>query len=161
MTLEERYNNAAPTTTAGRVRTTQEAGVGAVKGVNFMDGSVRSNATDSLQSNFERRASDDKTVVQGGTETATYDAGDRKGLSRWFGRALNYAFTDPKAAGNYLQDSVYTTFKSFRTGTRDAWSDNAGYFHRYTPSATGKFAVSSTLSADAKVRATPKTVPTK
>ena len=159
MTLEERYNNAAPTTTAGRVRDTQEAGVGAVKGVNFMDGSVRSNTTDSLQSNFERRASDDTTVVQSAA-TTTYDAGERKGLSRWFGRALNYAFIDPKAPGNYLQNSAHTTFKSFRVGTKDAWSDNPGYFHRYTPTVTGKFAVSDTLSADAKIRATPKTVPT-
>ena len=159
MNLEQRYNAAPETTYVGRVKTTQVASVGVGKGVDFMDAGARAGGTvDQMQSNFERRREGDVTVVQGGSETATYGASDRKGLSRWYGRALNYAFTDPRASNNYIQDSVWTTYKSMRVGTRDSWSDNTTNFHRWTPST--KFNRATVLSELAKTRATSKSAPT-
>ncbi len=157
MTLEERYNTAAPTTTAGRVRTTQAADVGAKTGVDLMDAGARASTTaDQFQSNFERRASNDKTVVQS-KETVEYAPAERKGLSRWFGRALNYAFTDPKAPGNYIQDSMWTSFKSIKPETNDVWKDNPTNFHRWTPAV--KFSADPKLSQFAKTKAVAKTAP--
>lgn len=154
MTLEERYNAAAANTYVGRVRTTQAADYGANPGVDFMDAGAKPlGASDSIQSNFQRRKSDDAKVVQGGSETNNYDAGELKGISRWYGRALNYAFTDPMAIANGIKDSQWTTFKSKRVNTRDAWKDSP-IFHRWTP--TVEFRTSTSLSEFAKTRATGK-----
>lgn len=159
MTLEERYNTAAANTYAYRVRTTQAADVGSTNGVDFMDAGARTRTTgDTFQSNFKRRTENDKTFVQGGENTNNYNQSEIKGLSRWYGRALNYAFTDPRAPGNSIQNSVWTTYKSVRPDTKDSWTDNPSYFHRWTPST--KFNLSSTLSSLAKTRATGKTAPT-
>lgn len=154
MTLEERYNAAAATTYVGRVKATQEASVGAGRGVDFMDaGAPKGNAADSMQSNFQRRASDDTVVTQGGDATNTYTASELKGSSRWYGRALNYAFTDPSSATTGLVSSQWNLYKGFRTSTRDGWRDNAT-FHRWKPS--NEFKASSTLSEFAKTKATGK-----
>lgn len=154
MTLEERYNNAASNTYVGKVRTTQAADYGAKSGVDFMDAGAKPLGTaDSIQSNFQRRTSDDVTVVQGGDDTKTYGAGELKGVSRWYGRALNYAFTDPAAIANGITNSQWTTFKAKRVGTKDAWTDNPT-FHRWTPKEV--FSASTSLSELARTRATGK-----
>jgi hypothetical protein len=157
MTLEERYNAASENTYVGRVRTTQAAITTAGPGVDFMDAGSGGRPPDSLQSNFQRRAAENITVIQGGSETATYEQTELKGLSRWFGRALNYAFTDPNAPKSHIKTSVWNTFKSLRPDTRDRWgtgSDAQLYFHRWTP--TTGFNSSSSLSSLAKSRATGK-----
>lgn len=155
MNLEERYNSGdGKYPYVARVKSTQEASVGVRTGVDFMDAGARSaTAVDQFQSNFQRRAERDTTVVQGGNETVTYGASQLKGISRWFGRALNYAFTDPKASGNHIQDSQWTSFKNPRNN-RDTWTDNNNVFHRWTPEV--KFNASDKLSQFAKNNATGK-----
>lgn len=156
MTLEQRYNTAPATTYAGKVRTLQAADYGAKKGVDFMDAGTRSGTQDTFQSNFQRNASDTKIFTQGKSETSNYAPSERKGLSRWYGRALNYAFTNPEAAGNSLQFSLHTTYKNFRGGTRDIWS-GFSTFHRWTPQT--KFVTS--LSTFSSSRAQSKTLATR
>lgn len=157
MTLEQRYAAAAVNTNAGRAKANTDVVQNrSGTGVNFMDAGARVGTTDTLQSNFQQEKTKTTEFVQG-TDT-TIAANDRKGLSRWYGRALNYAFTDPNATASSIKDSVWKTYKSMRTDTLDAWKDNPTNFHRWTP--TVKFAISDTLSAFAKVRAAPKTVAT-
>jgi hypothetical protein len=151
MDLKTRYESAAASTYVGKVRTTQEADVGVGRGVDFMDAGAGKGNPDNMQSNFQRRAADNTTVTQG-TDT-TYSATDLKGSSRWYGKALNYAFTDPNSATTGITVSQWNSFKNKRTGTKDTWTDNT-YFHRWTPSA--QFKASETLSALAKTRATGK-----
>ena len=153
MDLKTRYENAPDTTYAGRVRTTQAADVGAGSGVNFMDAGYASpgGATaDTMQSNFQRRASEDKTYTRGAETTVL--AGELKGASRWYGRALNFAFTDPSSTSTGLTNSQYTSFKSIRPNTKDVWADNPSFFHRWKPSAEFR----SSLSGLAQTRATGK-----
>jgi hypothetical protein len=136
MDLKTRYETAPETTYAGRVRTGQAADVGVGAGVNFMDAGYASpgGATaDTMQSNFQRRASEDKIFTRG-TET-TIAAGDLKGATRWYGRALNFAFTNPSSTSTGLTNSQYTSFKGIRPGTKDVWADNPSFFHRWKPSA--------------------------
>jgi hypothetical protein len=157
MTLEQRYAAAASNTNAGRAKANTDVVQNrSGPGVNFMDAGARIGITDTLQSNFQQEKTNTTEFVQG-TDT-TIAAGERKGLSRWYGRALNYAFTDPNATASSIKDSVWKTYKGMRTLTRDSWTDNSTNFHRWTP--TVKFAISDTLSSFAKIRATPKSVPT-
>jgi hypothetical protein len=115
-----------------------------------MDAGAGKGGVDSMQSNFQRRKSEDKVVTQGTDKT--YTAGELKGSSRWYGRALNYAFTDPASATTGINISQWTAHKSMRG--KDRWSDNVLNFHRWTPNA--KFQTSAGLSAIAKTRATGK-----
>ena len=155
MNLEQRYEAATGNSYVARVKATQVASVGVRQGVDFMDaGAPKGTAADSMQSNFQRRASEDKVVTQGGDDTKTYAANQLKGSSRWFGRALNYAFTDPSSATSGLVSSQWTLYKSLRVGTKDAWTDNPNGFRRWTPATT--FNISATLSELAKTRATGK-----
>jgi hypothetical protein len=157
MTLEERYKNAAANTNAGRAKAnTDLVQDSSGPGVNFMDAGARIGSTDTMQSNFQQEKAKTTEFVQG-TDTVIA-ANERKGLSRWYGRALNYAFTDPNATASSIKDSAWKTYKSMRTDTLDAWKDNPTNFHRWTP--TAKFAISATLSSFAKVRAAAKTVAT-
>lgn len=156
MTLEERYNAATEATYVGRVKATQEASVGVGRGVDFMDaGAAKAmiTAPDTMQANFQRRASNDTTVTPVGDTTNTYTAGELKGTSRWYGRALNYAFSNPSSTSTGLVYSQWNLYKNFRTDTRDTWRDNTT-FHRWTP--TTKFNLNDKLSALAKTRATGK-----
>jgi hypothetical protein len=135
MNLEQRYNTAPENSYVGRVRTKQAADVGVGIGVNFMDAGYASpgGATaDTMQSNFQRRASEDKNFTRGAETTIA--AGELKGASRWYGRALNFAFTNPGSTSTGLTNSQYTSFKGMRTGTKDAWVDNPSFFHRWNPS---------------------------
>jgi hypothetical protein len=154
MTLEQRYRAAPATSYVGRVKTEQAlpATADPQKGVDFMDAGFGKGGADSMQSNFQRRKSEDKVVTQG-TDT-TYTPDELKGSSRWYGRALNYAFTNPASTTTGITISQWTAHKSVRPGTKDSWSDNVSNFHRWTP--TAKFEASAGLSALAKTRATGK-----
>lgn len=154
MSLLEKYNGA----TAGNAflsRTTQVSDTNIKNGVNFMDAGVRNTTTDQFQTEFKRNAPGTKTWTPG--IDTDYAASDQKGLSRWYGRALNYAFIDPNATGSSIKDSVWKYFKMIRKteGSKDTWLETGNeYFHRYTP----KTNFGSTLTGLAQTRALQKKV---
>lgn len=161
MSLLDRYNTATDGN-AFKSRTLQVSDQNITNGVDFMDAGTRSSvAKDSMQEQFKRQVPGTKEFVQG-PNTTTYSQDEKKGLSKWFGRALNYAFTDPKAPGNSLQTSVWNIHKLIRNskeGAKETWTqpDGKSYanFHRYIP--TSNFA--SKLSGDTALRALPKAKP--
>lgn len=157
MNLKERYENAssAQYPKAYEARNKQNEPSEAEDSiVNFMDAGGRTSTTDSFQTEFRRNAPGTKKYVQSADTTEYKKQDEKKGLSRWYGRALNYAFKDPLAPNNYIQDSVWTSQKNIRPSTKDSWADNPLYFHRYTP--TIKFETSTMLSELAQKRAASK-----
>lgn len=149
LTLEQRYNAAAEDTNAGRARV--QATSATTAGVNFTDAGPRPAGADEFQDEFSRNPAGTKTFVQG---TATdVSQGEKAGLSRWYGRALNFAFTAPQAPS--IKDSLWDLYKGLRVGTLDAWTDNPSNFHRYTRNTQ----FPSTLSGYAKIRAQPRSLP--
>ena len=154
MSLLEKYNGA--TTGNAFISRTKQNGDPKIDRdsiVNFTDAGARTTSTDSFQTEFRRQVPGTKEYTPS-ADTTSYDQTTQKGLSRWYGRALNYAFTDPVAPNNYIQDSVWNTYKGIRPSTKESWTDNPQYFHRYTP--TVKFEISTTLSALAQKRAASK-----
>jgi hypothetical protein len=132
MSLEALYNNAAPNTYVGNVRTQQAEEVGARAAQSFMDGNKRNkfNGTiinagvDAYQKEFTRNNAGDFAV--GGAQAPSRPA---NGLTRWTSRAFELAFGNkgplPLPNGYYVS--------SFRTAKSS--KGVVGTVHNYIPSA--------------------------
>lgn len=119
MNLEQRYLNADPATTAGKVRTLQEETVGANTGVNFLDGdgvAPKAVPPNTYQTEFKRNVAGafrysaaGQNGQRPGTDTTEdiESTGPNKGLTRWTTTALKKAFL----GGNSSLLTKYRTFK--------------------------------------------------
>lgn len=143
MNLEQRYNAAAVTTYAGKVRTTQAAGT-AGAGVNFFDGDGRAvwepgqtAAPDVVQNEFKTNASGDFRYGGGGKVPAATNNKSYP-LSRWLARGVEKGDT-------YFTNNRYTTIAD----TRNAPGTQV---HKFSPLAGKKFDESNILSTFAKGR---------
>lgn len=146
MNLEERYNTAAATTYAGRVRTTQAADVGVGLGVNFFDGDGREQwrpgttaPDDVVQNEFKRNAAGDFRYGGGGKVPAATNNKSYP-LSRWLSRGTDKGDT-------YFTNNRYTTIIG-----GDVRNVPGRQVHTFSPLSGKKFDESSILSTFAKGR---------
>jgi hypothetical protein len=110
--LEERYRDAGPDTYVGKVRTLQSAASTNPQGVNFLDGTPRSqnnSAPDEYQDEFTRNKPGSfkyggEGKVPGSLNTTAYP------LSRWLSKGLEKAF----GAEGYYTNNRYTTISNVR-----------------------------------------------
>lgn len=145
MSLESLYNNAAPNTYAGTVRTRQAASAptNGAPLVNFLDGKRRtaSPADDQFQTEFTRNAPG--AYVAGGVPKHT--GGN---LTRWTDSAFKLAFD---GSGPPSLDRGYYT-SQFRT------SYNGKIVHNYTPNRSEQFGAVN-KSAELRINASPSGAP--
>ena len=162
MSLEALYNNADPKTYVGQVKTKQAADVGAVDGINFMDGGRRarnSDQSDVFQREFIRNA--EGTYAVGGAQGTVPSTTDKTyPLSRWTPRALELAFNGNNKGPASLSNGFYATtrFRVWRAGQQQA------NIHNYIPavnrnqSSTGGY-VNQNASARSKALSTSTSTP--
>ncbi len=140
MSLENLYNDAPAASYVGKVRTTQEANVGAVQGVNFMDGTRRSKnnqTSDAFQTEFKRNAAG--AYVAGGAQPPARDiqAASSNGetpldsanpsLTRWTSRVGQFAFNGSNRGPDSLINGFYGTPTIFRKDSK------GNTIHNYAP----------------------------
>lgn len=140
------------------VKTNQAADVGAVAGVNFLDGLPRTRSTtavDQMQTEFSRNAEGALKYGASGRNALTPGASDdvtgTGGLSRWTTSALNIAFDDASTSPSL--SSIYNRRKGFKSSSPVNWSGHTN-FHQWTPK-TGKSFIENLTDADkSKTRVT-------
>jgi hypothetical protein len=140
MSLIDLYNSTTESTYVGRVRLTQagiqradpdgtSANLPLTRGVNLMDAFRRSaGQDDAMQTEFTRNAPGSYRYAGNGKIPGTgVDQNDTKNLTRWTGKALNFAFVDPgltREGG--VAGSLFNLYKN-----------KIGANHKYTPADTG------------------------
>lgn len=140
MNLEERYKTAAASTYVGKVRTTQAADAGAIKGVDFMDGMQKASPTamDQVQDEFTRNV--EGAFRYGGGGLAPASTNDKSyPLSRWLPAGRDKGDT-------YFTNNRYTTISDVKNSNK--------LVHRFSPLANKAFVdqALAVLSSDAKGR---------
>lgn len=154
MGLKELYEGGDPKYPyVNTVRTRQAADAGAINGVNFMDGTPRTqgnNAPDEYQDEFKRN--EQGSFRYGGNSKVPGSQPDTSYLlSRWLEKSLKIAFdgegptTQP---AGYWQNNRFTTLNDPRNGSAKV--------HNYAPKVGKTFYEDASLSQFAKNRADPK-----